>query len=243
MEPICGRNCTARSPTTRQPPRVLKAWREVRTEEKRERFNDAGGNVGKLEEWRETATSQPGPRCVCGRREMDRRYHPKARPATTRETGWLKNVGDKVHASHTHAYDSIITDGHNGSEPGSVSGSGVIVIGCDCNSQLLLQGRRRRSPIQLALRGEESLSGLLSGHVSRMSRDIASAERRGPNAAATFKHFNDRALQDEIRQSQPPLSAWRNRASLTRTSSMRSRARIKSSISGRRMPSRAFVTG
>ncbi len=45
-----------------------------------------------------------------------------------------------------------------------------------------------------------------------MSRDIALAERLGPNAAATFKHFNDRALQDEIRQAPTAIKRLENDA-------------------------------
>lgn len=176
-----------------------RAWREV-TEELRQRFNDAGGNVGKLEDW-----SKP-------------QHHSQARVASAGVEKWIADItpkldrdkyvnldgskmsGDKIHDFLTHAYDSIITDGHNGSEPGSVSGSGVIANRNAAHRQIFFKDSDAAAQYN-ALYGEKSLSGLLSGHVSRMSRDIALAERLGPNAAATFKHFNDRALQDEIRQS------------------------------------------
>ena len=42
-----------------------------------------------------------------------------------------------------------------------------------------------------------------------MSRDVALVERLGPNADATFKYFNDRAMQDEVRQDPTRLNRLR----------------------------------
>lgn len=174
------------------------AWRKT-TEELRQRFNDGGGNVGKLEDW-----GKP-------------QHHSQARVASAGIEKWIADIApkldrskyvnadgsrmsaDKLHDFLAHAYDSIITDGHNGSEPGSVSGSGVIANRNAASRQIFFKDSDSSAQYN-AQYGETSLSNLLSGHVSRMSRDIALVERLGPNSAATFKHFNDRTLQDEIRQ-------------------------------------------
>lgn len=179
-----------------------KAWKEV-TEELRQRFNDAGGNVGRLEDW-----GKP-------------QHHSQIRVATAGIDKWIGDIlpkldrakyvnvdgsrmsNDQMHQFLTHAFDSIITDGHNGSEAGSVSGSGVIANRNAAHRQIFFKDSDAAAKYNASY-GEKSLVSLLSGHVWRMSRDIALTERLGPNAAATYKHFNDRALQDEIRQA--PMS-------------------------------------
>jgi len=175
-----------------------KAWKDV-TEEMRQRFNDAGGNVGKLEDW-----SKP-------------QHHSQARIADAGIDKWMGDIlplldrskyvnadgsrmnDNKVHDFLAHAYDSIITDGHNSREPGSISGSGVTANRNAAHRQIFFKDADAAAKYN-AMYGEQSLVNLLSGHISRMSRDIALMERLGPNADATFKYFNDRAKLDELRQ-------------------------------------------
>ena len=187
-----------------------KAWK-VTTEELRQRFNDAGGNVGKLEDW-----SKP-------------QHHSQMRVAAAGIEKWIGDIlpkldrdkyvnldgsmmsEEKVRDFLGHAYDSIITDGHNGSEVGSVTGAGVIANRNAAHRQIFFKDSDAAAEYN-ALYGESSLSTLLSGHVSRMSRDIALIERLGPNAAASFKMFNDRALQDEIRMDPTKIAKLRKMA-------------------------------
>lgn len=175
-----------------------KAWHET-AEGLRQRFNDGGGGVGKREDW-----SKP-------------QHHSQARVAAAGIDQWMGDTqprldrnqyvnydgsrmsDDQVHNFLTHAYDSIITDGHNSMEPGSVSGSGVIANRNAAHRQIFFKDSDAAAEYN-ALYGEKSLNNLLAGHVSRMARDIALVERLGPNSEQTFRYFNDRALQDELRQ-------------------------------------------
>lgn len=186
------------------------AWRKT-TEELRRRFNDAGGHVGKLEDW-----SKP-------------QHHSQMRVAAAGVERWIADIlpkldrekyvnGDgtrmseeQMHQFLGHSYDSIITDGHNGSEPGSVTGTGVIANRNAAHRQIFFRDSNAAAQYNASY-GEASLNNLLSGHVSRMARDIALAERLGPNAAATFKYFNDRTLQDEIRQAPTKIASLRKKA-------------------------------
>lgn len=174
------------------------AWKKV-TEEMRSRFNDSGGHVGKLEDW-----GMP-------------QHHSVTRVAATSVDKWIGDImpklnrqkyvnldgslmgDDKVRDFLGHAYDSIITDGNNSKEPGSVSGSGVIANRNAAHRQIFFKDSDAHAQYNAAY-GESSLNNLLSGHIARLSRDIALSERLGPNSAATFKYFNDRALLDEQRQ-------------------------------------------
>ena len=186
------------------------AWRKT-TEELRNRFNDAGGNVGKLEDW-----SKP-------------QHHSQMRVAAAGVEKWISDIlpkldrdkyvnqdGSRMDAEQMqsflgHAYDSIITDGHNGSESGSVTGAGVIANRNAAHRQIFFRDSDAAAAYN-ALYGESSLNNVLSGHISRLSRDVALAERLGPNAAATFKHFNDRALLDELRQDPTKSAKLRKQA-------------------------------
>ena len=174
------------------------AWRKT-TEEMRNRFNDAGGHVGKLEDW-----GMP-------------QHHSQARVASAGVEKWIGDIlpkldrdkyvnadgsrmsDEQMHDFLIHAYDSIHTDGQNGREPGSVTGTGVIANRNAAHRQIFFKDSDAHAEYNASY-GESSMNNLLSGHIAHLARDIALTERLGPNSAATFKHFNDRALQDEIRQ-------------------------------------------
>lgn len=174
------------------------AWKKT-TEELRQRFNDAGGNVGKLEDWSKPQHHSQPRVAAAGVEQWIGDILPKLDRSKYVNLDGSRMSNDQVQTFLGHAYDSIITDGHNGTEAGSVSGAGVIANRNAAHRQIFFKDSDAAAEYN-AKYGEKSLSNLLSGHISRMSRDIALIERLGPNAAATFKHFNDRALQDEIRQ-------------------------------------------
>ena len=186
------------------------AWKQI-TEEMRNRFNDAGGHVGKLEDW-----GMP-------------QHHSQARVANAGIDKWIGDIlpkldrnkyvnadgtrmsDDRMHQFLTHAYDSIITDGHNGTEAGSVTGQGVIANRNAAHRQIFFKDADAHAAYNASY-GEASMNNLLAGHIARLARDIALTERLGPNAAATFKFFNDRALQDEIRQDPTKIDSLRKAA-------------------------------
>lgn len=180
------------------------AWKQV-TEELRQRFNDAGGNVGKLEDW-----SIP-------------QHHSQERVAKAGVDQWISDIlprlnrnrylnmdgsrmtDEQMHEFLGHAYDSIITDGQNSREPGNVAGLGMVANRNAAHRALHFKNSDAHAEYN-ARYGERSLVSQLSGHISRIARDIALVERLGPNAERTFRYFNDRALTDELREN-PTRSA------------------------------------
>lgn len=175
-----------------------KAWRDV-TEEMRQRFNDAGGQTGKLEDW-----SIP-------------QHHSQERVAKAGVDKWISDIlprldrnrylntdgsrmtDAQMHDFLGHAYDSIITDGQNSREPGNVAGLGMVANRNAAHRALHFKNSDAHAEYN-SLHGERSLVSMLSGHVARMARDIALVERLGPNAERSFRYFNDRALTDELRE-------------------------------------------
>lgn len=174
------------------------AWKQV-TEEMRQRFNDGGGAVGKLEDWSKPQHHSQMRVAKAGIEQWIGDILPKLDRAKYVNADGSRMSDDKMQTFLGHAYDSIITDGHNGTEAGSVSGTGVVANRNAAHRQIFFKDSNAAAEYNASY-GEKSLNNLLSGHVSRMARDIALVERLGPNSAATFKYFNDRALQDEIRQ-------------------------------------------
>lgn len=167
-------------------------------EEARNRFNDGGGQVGRLEDWHVP------------------QHHSQERVAKAGIDKWTADILPKLNRDHylnedgsrmsndqmedflSHAYDSIITDGQNSREPGNVGGLGMIANRNAAHRALHFKDAQSHAEYNTAY-GENSLATVLQNHVNRMARDIALVERLGPNAERTFKFFNDRALTDELR--------------------------------------------
>lgn len=175
-----------------------KAWKET-TEEMRQRFNDGGGTTGKLENWAVPQHHSSARVIGAGIEKWVGDILPKLDMTKYVNEDGSKMSGDQMHSFLAHAYDSIITDGHNSQEPGSVSGTGVIANRNAARRQIFFKDSDAHADYN-AQYGEKSLFNLMSGHVAQLSNDIALVERLGPNSAATFKFFNDRARLDELRQ-------------------------------------------
>lgn len=177
--------------------KAAEAWKTV-TNELRERFNAAGGDVGKLEDW---GMPQHHSQERVGAAGIDK-WIADTLPKLARDK-YLNIDGsrmndEQMHDFLGHAYDSIITDGWNSKEPGNVAGSGMIANRNSASRAIHFKDSDSHAAYN-SLYGEKSLSGILTGHISRLSRDIALAERLGPNAEKTFRYFNDRTLTDELR--------------------------------------------
>jgi hypothetical protein len=186
------------------------AWKKI-TEEMRSRFNDAGGHVGKLEDWSlpqhhsQTRVANAGKTPSESLEKWTADILPKLDRSKYVNADGSRMSNDQMHQFLAHAFDSIITDGHNGTEAGSVSGEGVIANRNAAHRQIFFKDADAHAEYNASY-GETSMNNLLAGHIARMSRDIALTERLGPNSAATFKHFNDRAMQDEVRQDPTKLA-------------------------------------
>jgi hypothetical protein len=174
------------------------AWKKT-TEELRQRFNAAGGQVGKLEDWAKPQHHSQYRVSAAGVEKWIADTMPKLDRSKYVGLDGTQMSDSEVQEFLYHAYDSIITDGLNKQEPGNVAGSGVIANRNSASRQLYFKDAAAAGQYN-SLYGELSLPSLLSNHVNRMARDIALTERLGPNSAATFKYFNDRALLDERRQ-------------------------------------------
>jgi hypothetical protein len=173
------------------------AWRKS-MDELRDRYNAAGGDIGKLDEWHYPQHHAQSRIAQAGLNKwladtlplLDRRKYIKL-------DGTRMSDAD-VQQFLTHAFDSIVTDGMNKQQPGMRQGYGLVadrnahtrqVFFKDSDSYLKYQG----------LYGEKSLWSALTDHVRRVARDTALAEVLGPNPDHLFALFNDKTLLAELR--------------------------------------------
>lgn len=185
----------SRNPTAKA---GAKAFHEV-AEQARQRFNDAGGSVGKLEDWSVPQHHSQERVSTAGIDKWTSDILPKLDRDHYLNTDGSRMSNDQMHQFLAHAYDSIITDGQNSKEPGNVAGLGMIANRNAAHRALHFKDAQAHAEYN-SMYGEKSLAAVMQGHIGRMARDIALTERLGPNPERTFRYFNDRSLQDEIRQ-------------------------------------------
>lgn len=166
-----------------------KAWSEV-TELLRRRFNDAGGDIGYLENWGipqhhsmdkvGRVTQDKWVSDVIGK--LDRKYYIK-------EDGQLMNDAE-VSSFLGEAYTTIATGGIN-----KLSDSGMRLSGARANrGNASRQIHFKDGDAYLEYQnqyGDRSLWEVMVGHLEGISKDIALVETYGPNPDHVFKSLLD----------------------------------------------------
>lgn len=168
-----------------------RAWADV-TELLRRRFNDAGGDIGYLENWGipqhhsmekvGRATREQWVSDVIGK--LDRKYYIK-------EDGQLMSDAE-VTAFLGEAYNTIATGGLN-----KLSDSGMRLSGARANrgnASRQIHFKDADSYLEYQRQyGDRSLWEVMVGHLEGISKDIALVETYGPNPDHVF-----RAILDEV---------------------------------------------
>lgn len=163
----------------------VKAWSDT-VEALRQRFNAAGGNIGRLDNWgmphswsARLATRLGEDAFIADFMQwVDRRVyvHEDGRAFTD----------DEMQAFLSEAWRTIATDGANKLKPEPMPGGAVKANRNGEHRQIHF---RDGAAAQEAFRkySDRNLFEVLSGHVSRMARDIAIIEQWGPNADYAFE--------------------------------------------------------
>ena len=163
-------------------------------EEARQVFNQAGGDVGKLDDW-----GMP-------------QHHSQVKVAAAGRDAWVDAILPKLDRSRYaddlgqpwddarmreflgKAWDTIATNGHANTGPGKFIGTGK-------------KANRHAEHRQIHFKdaesviaywgdfGERTAADILLGHIDTMARDIAFIEHFGPNPDITFRTLRDRALK------------------------------------------------
>lgn len=174
-----------------------KAWLEV-TESLRTRFNQAGGAVGKLEDWGLPHTHSMEKIARAGRDQWVSDTMPLLnRDHYVNEDGTPmddQQVSDFLSA----AYDTLSTDGANKLDASAMGAGMRANRGSEGRS---IHFRDGDAYIEYQNRyGEENLLHVLEGHLRGVSLDIALVEKFGPNPAQAFKVLQGEAFKQAMTQ-------------------------------------------
>jgi hypothetical protein len=170
-----------------------KAWHEA-AEEARTTFNEAGGNIGRLDDW-----AHP-------------QHHSQEKVAAAGQQAWIdatlpllnraKYVDDlgnpfsdaELRAFLGKAWETIATNGH-AKERGVVRGKGKIANRHAEHRQIHLKDADATIRYWEQF-GERTAVEIFSSHIETMARDIAFLEHFGPNPNVTFQTLRDMALRN-----------------------------------------------
>lgn len=163
----------------------------------RQRLNNAGADIGKLDDY-----GVP-------------HHHSQLRVARAGRDAWVKYVLPRLNrrryvrengspmseveltAFLSEAWKTIAHGGANKREPGQYAGSGARAKRRDHSRQIHFKSADDYIDYQGQF-GERTLYEIIIGHVHGMSRDIALVENLGPNPEQTFRLFLDRAEQTAL---------------------------------------------
>lgn len=170
-----------------------KAWLET-IEGMRQRFNTAGGDVGRLEYGYLPQPHDDARVRAAGVEKWSTQLLPQLdRSRYLREDGSRMSDGEVLTFLRA-AYETIATDGLNKRTPGQVTGSGARANRGSESRQIHFKDGESYTDY-LAQYGRGSMYDAMVGHVGAMARDIGVVERYGPNPARQFQLQQDLAKQ------------------------------------------------
>lgn len=156
----------------------------------RERFNRAGGNIGRLEDW---AMPQSHSQQLTSRAGRDRWVQDHLawidRDRYTNPDGSLMS-DTELSEFLGHAWASIATNGANKLEPGKPSGFGMRANRGSQERQIHYKDAESYIAAQQKYSDTPMLQTII-GHVDRMARDIALVETMGPNSHLMIRYWAD----------------------------------------------------
>ncbi|BBL58515.1 hypothetical protein [Methylomonas koyamae] len=169
----------------------------------RNRFNNNGGMIGKLEDWAHPQTHSSYLIFKAGKAEWVDFIRPLLdRSRYTREDG-MRMSDSELSEFLSHAYDSIVYDGALKRTPGQSRGSAARANRGREHRQLHFSGADAYLRYHARF-AEKSLMATIVGHVNQMSRDIALIETFGPNPDLMFRTFLDKAEQEAAQAGTAP---------------------------------------
>lgn len=184
--------------------RAVQAWNEV-TASLRERFNAAGGAVGKLDNWGMPHSWSQKIAVQIGKQAwVDKFFQLVDRNAYVHEDGRLFNDAE-MRSFLEQAWLTVATDGANKLKPEPMPGGAVKASRNSQARQIHFKdGMSALEAYDTFTEG--NLFNTISGHVKRMSRDIALVEQFGPNSDHTFESLMRQAYTESVTASPKDLN-------------------------------------
>lgn len=176
----------------------------------RSRFNNAGGMIGKLDDWAHPQTHSSYLVFKAGKTAWVDFILPLLdRSRYSREDG-MRMSDAELGEFLGHAYDSIVYDGVMKKTPGQGGGTAARANRGREHRQLHFAGADAYLNYHARF-AEKSLMATIVGHINQMSRDIALVETLGPNPDLMFRTFLDKAEQEAAQAGTAPAQIRKQR--------------------------------
>ncbi len=173
-----------------------KAWKET-TEALRLRFNQAGGDIGKLEDWGLPHHHSQSKVWKAGADAWVKDIMPMLnRDKYVRPDGTLMDDAE-LDGVLRKAWETISSNGMNKIEPGKVTGSAMRANWGSESRQIHFKDGDGWTAYQTKY-GEQGFYDVMMGHVRGIAHQIALVETFGPNPNRSFELFRDQAILDGI---------------------------------------------
>lgn len=174
-----------------------KAWKET-TELLRQRFNAAGGDIGKLEDWGLPHHHSQSKVWKAGADSWVKDIMPMLnRDKYVRPDGALMNDAE-LEGVLRKAWDTIATNGMNKIEPGKATGGSAMRANWGSESrQIHFKDGDAWTAYQVKY-GEQGFYDVMMGHVRGIAHQISLVETFGPNPNRSFELFRDQAILDGL---------------------------------------------
>lgn len=162
----------------------------------RQRFNRAGGDVGRLDDWAIPRSHSQ----LKAARNKDAWINDHV--AWANRSKYLNEDGSRMteaelHDFFSHAWATVSSGGVNKITPGAITGGGARANRGSESRQI----HYRDSDAYMAAQekyGDRGLMDLMFGHIDRASRDIALVETLGPNPNNAMRFHTETALKQAV---------------------------------------------
>jgi hypothetical protein len=173
------------------------AWRTM-TEEFRKRYNDGGGDIGKLDDWGFPQHHSQELVARAGKQSWINAIMPALDRARYVDDLGVQWNDPKMHDFLDHAWNTIATNGYANLKPGEYKGGGAVAS--RHSEQRQIHFKDADSYINYWRQfGERTFPQVIDGHVDSMARDLSFLEHFGPNHDATYRTLRDQAVKDQAK--------------------------------------------
>lgn len=175
--------------------KAAKVWKE-QTDALKAEYNANGGKVGELEDWGLPQHHSAAKVLKAGQDNwVAKTFQKLDLKRYVKEDGTLMTEQEIIDLLKS-SYESIVSGGANKMTPGRPSIGGNRSNRFSEERVLHFKSADDYIAYQKEF-GENSLYGVLTGHIASMSREIAVARKMGPNADQTVKYYVDKIFQQE----------------------------------------------
>lgn len=173
-------------------------------ERMRQRFNRAGGDVGRLDDW--SVPRSHSQMKVARNKDAWIDDH----VAWANRSKYLNEDGSRMSDAElreffTHAHETLATGGVNKLTPGVITGGGARANRGSESRQVHYKDADAYMQAQ-AKYGDRNLMDLMFGHIDRAARDIALVETLGPNPNFAMRYHTETAMKQMI-EAKPEASS------------------------------------